>query len=105
MNKFFQISFAVLVLAVMSGCATNYHHENSGGTTETVHKLPGGGYERTTTYENKGSGPVTYSYPGYGYGSVTWSHNWGGGYRGGNGSPVYIAPAPSARAIEGLLPQ
>jgi hypothetical protein len=91
MKKFVQ-SVAVLVLVSLFavGCASTYKYENSGGTTDTVKKTPDGGYERKTSYHNRGSGPVYYRYP----------VSYHGGYGG-----AHVTPAPSAKEIQGLLPQ
>jgi len=104
MKKLVQLLVLVLVVSVFSiGYASTYNYENSGGTTETVKKTPDGGYERTTTYHNKGSGPVIYYYPGYvyGYGSVQAGYRYRYPRSGYSDSPVRV---PSAPDVSRLLP-
>lgn len=82
-----QLSVSVLMLvAVMaSGCAApGYKYQNEGGTTDKVVRTPDGGYERTTTYRNSGSGS--------GYLPIYNQGGWGGG------------GAPSSQYIGGMIP-
>jgi len=104
--KFFQV-FAVLamVLAMGSGCASTYKYENSGGTTETMKKTPDGGYERTATYHNKGSGRGTPEVIGSGSVSVGYGRSSSRRYnRHGGGYSGLVTPGPSREEVMSLIP-
>lgn len=94
MKRFFLVLVVIGLLG--AGCQTR-PYENSGGTTEEVVRTPDGGFWRTTSYRNKGTGP-RYYYPVW----VNYEYRYSsGGYGGYRRSPVIVPAAPDVR---GLLP-